>query len=194
MLEDIRKIDLQFFADDPDEGDNTETQGKTFTQAELDAIIAKRLARDRKAWEEQLEEEKKKATMTEIEKLKAEHESKAKDWQAKLETANAQILRSEIKAIAAEIGIVDPDIAYLMIKDNVGEDLDNVKTLLEDLIKSKPYLKKQATDIGGGTNPPFDSNIENPFKRGPSFNLTKQAELWKKNPALAKVMQAEAKK
>lgn len=50
MLNDNKlKFDLQFFADDPDERENTEgkqEQTRTFTQDELDAIISKRLARE----------------------------------------------------------------------------------------------------------------------------------------------------
>src|SRR5690606_29562266 len=47
---------------------------KTITQEELDRIIQQRLQRERKKWEQQIEEERRKAAMTEAERLKAEKE------------------------------------------------------------------------------------------------------------------------
>jgi hypothetical protein len=197
MKDDRLKISLQYFADDPDEGENTEgkqEQTRTFTQDELDAIISKRLARERKAWEAQLEEERKKAQMTEAEKAKAEAEEKIKEWESKVKAANERILKAEVKAAAAEMGIVDPEVAFLMIKDNVDEDLSNIKQLLEDLIKQKPYLKKSPANIGGGTNPGASQNAEENPWLPEYFNLTKQGQILNSDPAKAQALQEQARK
>ena len=196
MKDDRLKISLQYFADDPDEGENTEgkqEQTRTFTQDELDAIISKRLARERKAWEAQLEEERKKAQMTEAEKAKADADDKSKEWERKVKAANERIFQAEVKASAAELGIVDPEVAFLMIKDNVDEDLSNINQLLEDLIKQKPYLKKSPANIGGGTNPGASQNAkENPWLPE-YFNLTKQARILREDPELAATLKRMAK-
>src|SRR5690606_9653767 len=89
------KMNLQLFADDGGDpnaggdnngGDNQDGAGdnagdnagkpeiKTITQEELDRIIQQRLQRERKKWEQQIEEERRKAAMTEAERLKAEKE------------------------------------------------------------------------------------------------------------------------
>lgn len=69
-------LDLQLFAENGDDhpsdnndvdtgNSNSSSEGRTFTQEELDNIIKDRIAKERKQWEKQLEDEK-----TEAEKLK----------------------------------------------------------------------------------------------------------------------------
>lgn len=70
-----------------------EPDGKTFTQSQLEEIIGERLARERKKYsdydelkaqleaKQKEEEERKKAEMTEIERLKAEKEELAKKYE-----------------------------------------------------------------------------------------------------------------
>lgn len=149
----------------PDVQANTDTTtagdaGKTFTQAELDAIIEKRLARAAKEKEKALEDERKKAAMTETEKLTAaKEEAEAKAAQA-LAAANEILIRAEVKSIAADMGLVDGDAAYALI-DRDSVELKNgkvtgVKEALEALVKEKPWIKKGETkggSVGAGTNP-----------------------------------------
>jgi len=45
--------------------DAPKSDAKTITQEELDRIIQQRLQRERKKWEQQIEEERRKAAMTE---------------------------------------------------------------------------------------------------------------------------------
>jgi len=149
----------------PDVQANTDTTtagdaGKTFTQAELDAIIEKRLARAAKEKEKALEDERKRATMTETEKLRAaKEEAEAKATQA-LAAANEVLIRAEVKSIAADMGLVDGDAAYALI-DRDSVELKNgkvtgVKEALEALAKEKPWIKKgeaKAGSVGAGTNP-----------------------------------------
>lgn len=133
---------------------------KKFSQAELDQVIAKRLERERKAWQQQLEEEKRKAAMTEAEKLRTEKEEADKRAQAALQTANERIMRTEIRAAAQAAGI-DPDVAAALIKDGVevnerGE-VTGVKEAVAKLLADKPHLKtggapadKSGGDFGKG--------------------------------------------
>jgi hypothetical protein len=186
----MKKFNLQFFAD-PDEGNNTEpTPEKTFTQTELDAVISKRLARERKAWEEQLEEEKKKVAMTEVEKLKAESEAKVKEWQEKYQTVAEKAKQAEVKAVAAELGVIDPEAAFLLVQNELTDEADP-KEVLTKLLESKPYLKKR-TDIGAPSNPGTPPE-ENPFLPE-TFNLSKQGEIFRRDPVKAKALQEQAKR
>ncbi len=149
----------------PDVQANTDTTtagdaGKTFTQAELDAIIEKRLARAKKDADKALEDERKKAQMTEAERLKAaKDEAEAKAEKA-LATANEVLVRAEVKSIAADMGLVDGDAAYALIDRDSVELKDGkvkgVKEALEALVKEKPWIKKGETkggSVGAGTNP-----------------------------------------
>ena len=63
--------------------------------------------------------------------------------------ANDKLIRAEIKSIGAELGVVDPDVAYLLVgKDSlsVKEDgtVEGVKEALEKVITEKPYLVNAA--------------------------------------------------
>lgn len=147
--------------------------GKVFTQEELDAIIAKRLARERKAWEQQLEEERRKAQMTEAERLKAEKEEaerRAKEAEA---AANQRLIQAEAKVVALELGIKPERVAYAIRLANlsdveVGEngkvDTKALKAALEQVIKDIPELKgtstpaKSGADFQGGLPKTGDTN------------------------------------
>ena len=123
------------------------------------------LAKERKKWETEfaakVDEERKKAAMTETERLKAEKEAAEKKAQDAMRTANERLLRAEVKATAVALDIVDPDAAYaLMDRDavSVAEDgtTQGVEDALKALIKEKPWLKKtdaKGGSVGAGTNP-----------------------------------------
>jgi len=127
------------------------------------------LAKERKKWETEfaakVDEERKKAAMTETERLKAEKEAAEKKAQDAMRTANERLLRAEVKATAVALDIVDPDAAYaLMDRDavSVAEDgtTQGVEDALKALIKDKPYLLRQkgAQSVGGATNPAASGN------------------------------------
>jgi hypothetical protein len=176
----LERLDLQLFADDggdagdkgsdaggsdegsggdkgknKDGGDTGDKGGRTFTQDELDAIVRDRIKRERKLWTQKIEDEKKKAAMTEAERLKTEKDQAEKIAAEAIERANRRLIRSEVVAQAAKLNIVDPDAAYaLMDKEIVKVEDDDtvtgVKKALEDLVKSKPYLvgTKEAKKTG----------------------------------------------
>ncbi len=112
--------------------------------------------------------------------------------------AKALLVKAEVKVLAKDLDIVDADAAMVLAdlsKVQVTEDgkVEGVKEALEALLQAKPWLKKQSSGpIGSGTNPPGAGGIEvNPWKQE-TFNLTKQAQILKENPALAARLKAEA--
>lgn len=189
---DWMEIDLQLFAekdsgDKDDSGDKKDndqdndqdgggdtgkkTGEKSFTQEDLDKIIRDRIKRERKAWEQKIEDEKKKAAMTESERLKAEKEESEKKAQSIIERANQRLIRSEVIAQAAGLKIIDPEAAFaLMDKTDVKVEDDDrvtgVKEALEDLVKSKPYLVGKANVKKTGD----DQSDDKSKKSGSSMN------------------------
>jgi hypothetical protein len=144
-------------------------EAKTFTQVELDKIVADRIAREKKKLEkyadydavktklsefEKFEEERKKAEMTVQERLeteKAEADKKAQEAEERankaLEQANKRLLKAEFRLLAKELGVRKDalDDAFVladMTSVEVDEDgnVQGVKEALETLKKSKAYL------------------------------------------------------
>jgi hypothetical protein len=142
---------------------------KTFTQEELDKIVADRLSREKKKLEkyadydevktkltefEKFEEERKKAEMTVQERLeaeKAEADKKAQEAEERankaLEQANKRLLKAEFRLLAKELGVRKDalDDAFVladMTSVEVDEEgnVQGVKEALETLKKSKSYL------------------------------------------------------
>lgn len=131
-------------------GDGDPNAGKTFSQEELDAIITKRLAREQKAWEIKVEEERKKANMTEQEKLKVAAEEAEKRGKAAVDLANQRLVAAEAKAQALALGVKPEKIAYLLrLADLSAADVDDkgtvnekvVKQAIEAVLKDLPELK-----------------------------------------------------
>lgn len=158
---------------------------KTFTQEELNEIIAKRVERERKKQAEldeklkrlealeRADEERRKAEMTEAERLKAEKEEAAKKAeeaaeQAKKaqETANQRIVNTEIRSVARALNANDPnDVLALLDKSVVEIDDDGNVKGVEEAVKAlkeaKPWMFKQpiGVDAVGGGNPSKNTSI-----------------------------------
>lgn len=164
--------------DEKDEGGSGDdrSQERTFTQQELNKIIEKRLRRERKEWERKLEEERRRAQMSESEKLKAEKEEAEQRAKEATERANQRIIRSEAKAIAAEIG-VNPkrldyavklaDLAEVEVGEDGEPDRDAIREALEKVLKDFPELKggsaeqtvgKPSNPVGGAGGPRMTMN------------------------------------
>lgn len=147
-----------------DQGTGTQA-GKTFTQEQLDAIIADRLQRERakytdyealKAAKGELDQIKA-GQMTEAEKLKKAADEAAQRAQAAEARLRETVTRMEIERQARKLNIVDEDAAYrLLDASKIEYDKDgkptNVEVLLKELVKVKPYLVAQASS-GSPTNP-----------------------------------------
>lgn len=154
---------------------------KTFSQAEVDEIVAKRLARDRKGREdyddikaklaefETAEEERKKADMTALERLEAEKaealkaadEAKAERDKA-INAANQRLIKAEFRAVARELNVrADALDDALVLADlssvKVEEDgnISGMEDVVKALLTNKPYLaeqtKPQPKPIGGAS-------------------------------------------
>ncbi|MEK5109846.1 scaffolding protein [Cytobacillus sp. FSL K6-0129] len=182
--EDKPEQDGQTTADEP--ANNTETSSeKTFTQADIDKIIADRLEREKKKQAEtaeklkkleeyeKAEEERRKAEMSEAERLKADKEEAAKkaeeaEEKAKQaqEKANQRIINTEIKSIARSLNANDlNDVLALLDKSTLEVDeegnVSGVDLAVQALKEAKPWMFKQAigADAAGGSNPAKNPSI-----------------------------------
>ncbi len=117
-----------------------ETQGKTFTQEQLDQILAERLERDRatrkREWDAETKKREERAKMAEAERLAAE---KA-DLEKQLEAAKAETRTAHDRAtLAGHVAPEHLDKATRLIEDShrkADGTLDAAKFL-----KDNPFLK-----------------------------------------------------
>ncbi|CAH1194622.1 hypothetical protein PAECIP111892_01770 [Paenibacillus auburnensis] len=179
-------MNLQHFAEgdpDPDPNPNPDPTppppDKTFTQADLDRIVADRLARDRKGREdyddiktkltalEQAEADRKKAEMTAAERLEAEKAEALKKAQeaeersqARETAANQRIINAEFRTLAREANVpVDRIAAAVKLADLSAVTVDEegnaigVKEAVEALVAANGYLveKTQPKSVGGAS-------------------------------------------
>lgn len=192
-------LDIQFFAgetppadqdetipsgqpsDEPnlDASDNDKSEKvKSFTQAELDDILAKRIERERKKYADYDElktkaseyeaklQAQREAEMSEIEKA----QEQAKQFEDQLSTLTAQLeaertkaqqdkIRFEFTKVASSANIIDVD-AAIALSDLSAVSIDDdgkvvgVDDVVKALVENKPYLvaKKQTQPIGTATN------------------------------------------
>lgn len=143
-----------------------EQQTRTFTQEEVNAMVAARLAKAEKAMERRLAEAVKKAEerakLGDVERLQAERDELAK----KLEQLEAERQEALLKVQLAG-KVTDIDYALFKARQNpdkyVGED---GKLDIDALLKDHPSLKAQPdpkpgpapTTAGGGGARGFDMN------------------------------------
>jgi hypothetical protein len=178
-------MNLQLFAEgDPDPADpkpdpTPPAPDKTFSQADLDRIVAERLARDRKGREdyddiktkltalEQAEADREKAKLSDTERLEAEKAEALKKAQeaedrstARETAANQRIINAEFRTLAREANVpADRLAAAVKLADLSGVTVDDegnavgVKEAVEALVAAHGYLveKTQAKPIGGAS-------------------------------------------
>lgn len=181
-------LNLQLFAEgEGGEGDGEQAKGeettKTFTQEELDKIVADRLARERKKVEkysdyddiktklteyERLAEEKRQADLSEQERLAdaaKKHEEEKQALAAELEKVRGEIQKERItnefiKAATGKVAYVDAalKLADLSAVNVEGGKVTGMGEVVENLLKANPFLaNKPQQPIGGSTNPSGDS-------------------------------------
>jgi hypothetical protein len=169
-MSEVNNEQIEAVNENPTDGAPEEKlETKTFTQAELDKIVADRIAREKKKLEkyadyddvktklsefEKFEEERKKAEMTVQERLeaeKAEAEKRAKESEERankaLEAANKRLLKSEFRLLAKELGVRKDalDDAFVLADLSTVEvdeegNVQGVQEALESLKKAKAYL------------------------------------------------------
>lgn len=149
-----------------------EATGKTFTQAEVDDIVQKRLSKAEKSFEkkiqERIDEAEKLRKMNAEEKAKYEAEKQA-DYIAELEAKiNRSGLEKEASKMLSEAGIVATDeILEFVVKDsaeNTQETVNNFTALVNDLadkkvsemLKGKTPKKVEQSTEGAITQERFD--------------------------------------
>ena len=142
------------------------SQERTFSQDDVNRIQAQtrrevrnqfadyNQLKDRAAKADELEQ----AQLTEQEKL----EARAVEAERKVVSATEQIssamIASEVKVRAAQMGIIDPDAALLLVdRANVrytdDEGVTGVETALTQLVEDKPYLKGVPANRAPNLNP-----------------------------------------
>lgn len=144
--------------------------GKAYTapasQADLDRIINERLARERAKFADHADLKAKAARLAEIEAANATETEKAvtkarEEGKAEVLTvANARLVNAEVRALAAAAKFRDPTDAIAQLSSRLGEvkvsddgEVDGaaIKTLLDDLARTKPYLLDATSDDGSAT-------------------------------------------
>lgn len=155
-------LDIQLFADDNsgDVSGNDDDQGtgqdnqdsgeggqetKTFTQEELDKIVQGRIAKERKAWEKHLEDEKTEAqkleTMSEKEKKKYQEEKRIKE----LDDREAAITRRELTA-QAKVQLADKGIPTELAEILNLTDAESCKKSIEIVEKAFQTAVEKAVE------------------------------------------------
>lgn len=155
-------LDIQLFADDNsrDGSGNDDDQGtgqdnqdsgeggqetKTFTQEELDKIVQGRIAKERKAWEKHLEDEKTEAqkleTMSEKEKKKYQEEKRIKE----LDDREAAITRRELTA-QAKVQLADKGIPTELAEILNLTDAESCKKSIEVVEKAFQSAVEKAVE------------------------------------------------
>lgn len=160
-------LDLQTFADDTAEESNVldgdqdvntgverEEKVKTFTQEEVDTIIKGRLAKERKSWEKQIQEQQteaeKLATMTENEKKNYQEKKKETD----LAQREAAITRRELMAQAKDT-LADKGLPISLAEVLTFTDAETCNKSIDIVSKAfQDAVEKSVNDrLKGGTTP-----------------------------------------
>ena len=133
-----------------------EEQDRTFTQTELDAIIADRLKRERAKTADYDDLKAKASKLDELEEAQKSELEKAQERADKAEAlakaaeerAQAIALRSAIVAAASRLDFVDPEDAFALLDKSALSTtdegkLEGVDEALKALAEAKPHLLKQ---------------------------------------------------
>lgn len=126
-----------------------QTEDKQFSQAEVDAAVEKKLARERRKWERE------QTTTQPASEKPAEQKPAATDESAaRIAKANAREVMTAAKLAAVSLGVPASRAAYaarmadlsgVEVDDVDGPDTDAVKKAMEAVLKDIPELKPAAT-------------------------------------------------
>ena len=168
---------------------------KTFTQEEVDKIIAKRIAREKKDIEAKIEAERKQAEelakLSEQEKASKLLEIKEKELEEKIRAFESEKLLNETSKQLASKNL-PVEFAEMLKGADAEKTFENIKVFEEKFnaaleVKVNERLKgnvpKTGTVIGGTVNP-YDKK---------TWSLTKQMELEMNNPTLAEQLRKSVK-
>lgn len=141
---------------------------KSFTEAEVEATVEKRLKRERKAWEAQLDKEKKKASMDEAERSKTEKKEAEDRAEGALKELDSARIEYEAKFAAMSAGAKPERVAQIMRLADLAEvsvtdgipDAKGIETAIKTVKADLPELFGSTTpprsggDMGGGSQTP----------------------------------------
>ncbi len=146
------------------------------------------------------------AEKTELQRIQDAHKDATKSNKTLAEENKTLKLEraTERQALSLDVDPKKLDTVMTLLKaggevqtDGEGNiDQAALKTRLEGILQAHPYFKSTPTTIGAGSNPANAANApgavdKNPFSKE-HRNLTKQAEILRTNPALARQLQASA--
>ena len=132
---------------------------KTFTQAELDAIIEDRLKRERRKAADAADAARKQAEADAAAK-NGEWQKLAEQREQELKQARAEAREATIRAAAARLGIADGDYAVFLV-GKAGEDAD-AEVVLKEWKATNPAATA-ASGSASATNP--DTSAAKTFTR-----------------------------
>lgn len=159
----------------PPAGGSDGSGERTFTQAQLDAIVGERATRAKSAAINDLlgelgfeKADDLKALVKAAKERQASEQTEAQKLQAQLEAAQKregtlaaqlreQALQMAVQAAAQKVGIVDAEVALALVRGQITFDdkgaPQGVEAALTELVKSKPYLRAGAGNSVNPTNP-----------------------------------------
>lgn len=130
------------------------TDQKTFTQAELDKIIADRLAREQKKRDEAVQKERDEAERKRLEEAQ-EYKTLADKYREELEAIKADALKSKKDALLAKAGYTDEQVERYrkFVDGETDEELAKaIETLKADIPPKPTYV--DPSPMNGERNKP----------------------------------------
>ncbi|WP_052169148.1 DUF4355 domain-containing protein [Paraclostridium dentum] len=188
---DDNNIDSDNTQDDDNEQIEDVKTEKTFTQEEVDKMIAKRIRREKEKAEAEKEEAEKLAKMSEKERQQALFDKQVKEFEeTKKAFENEKLLNETTKQLAAKN--LPVEFADMLKGTDAESTFENIKVFedkfnkaLESAINER--LKRNVPKVLSNTS---NSDV-NPYSRK-NWSLTKQMELERDNPELAQELKQQA--
>lgn len=180
--------------------------GRTFSQDEVNKLVAREKKRAAEAARKELEDEAKKAAMSEAEKLKVELADKDAAIAAATERANRRAIAAaaQVQALAAGIrpdrvaaAIRLADLAGVACDDDGEPDGAAITASIQAILKAYPEWAASAggegKGVGSGANPAGGgtSGEKNPWLKE-HWNLTEQGRITRDSPEKARQLRAAA--
>lgn len=186
---DLQKEDEQTDEKDLDSKEDKQEE-KTFTQSELDEIVAKRIAREKKSI---LSEAEKLAKMTEDERNKFELEKQRDE----LQKEKAQIERQKLELEAVKIlnkENLPVEFASVLLADTAEETKSNISAFKDTF--QKAVEAQVAEKLKGGYTPKKDSGQASPItvKQFKEMGYEERSKLLTENRELYDQLQKESRK
>lgn len=131
-VSEVTETNEQTTTDAIDNQEQSNTTEKTFTQAELDEIVAKRLSREEKKRQEAVKEAEKLAKMNEQQKKDYEYEKLQAELAELRAENNRNAMKSEASKMLREQNIdVDDNILKFVVAENADDTKANVESFTE---------------------------------------------------------------